>query len=1484
MPFSVRRRKPSGRPSRRLRLLPAPLVVLAGALVALPTATAAAGTADTDPMAAARALAVASGHAVPVDSATTEISTVQADPDGTFTATTSLLPVRVRRDGTWVPVDATLTAAADGTLSPRATPNAVRLSGGGSGPLATLTHEDGTSMAFTLPFPLPAPTVTGDTALYTSVLPGVDLSVSVTDQGGFSDVLIVRDAAAAADPRLAQLTLAADTHGLSLEQAAGGGMEARTADGTVAYVSPRPLMWDSGTAPVPLTEFAPASRAAQAADGASTDAALSGVTGPGSDARVAEVPMSTTAHGLTLAPQRSVLTDPTLHYPLYIDPYTNPVSGTAGHYDEVYSNSSCSDAPQYDKPQTNGEGVGYQNYGGKCGNGIERSYYTISTGNLHEGFQIYDSRVTIATTYAASWDCSHDQPITLHTVNAISSGTDWNSRPGTHDTAFPPVSTTVPSGANANSSCSNHTATFVVTDQAQTLADHDGDGYNAAGDIEGAPNTWTIGLYGNESSSSSNDDYLRVSESLTLTTKFDIAPATPGNAHITPAATGASGACVMTGDGWIGATTYSGAGSNIQLHSTVTSQISGEDVAAHYHVWDRSVLDAGGDALDKSTPASSYLASGTDAVEPIGFSLLDGHEYGWDVYAQDDSTLHLKSPISDHCWFKADLTAPATPVVATNPSFPPVGSGAADPVVYAAAGGTTTFTVTGADNPATDTSCAPGACLSSGIDHFIWKLDALPTPASSTSAALTGTAPDGTGTATLTVPVTNWGVHTLYVAGVDAAGNPSTAPAGYTYTVPWNPSTAINPGDVTGDRIPDLLATTQSGNLDLVPGDQDPAQTPAAAQSGAVSGSAPPVTGPVVVSPAADSPDGTGWNNYLVTHRGNLHGADVDDLFAYNKNTRQFYIVKNDLDPVSDTSFPLTSWSALGGYLGKRFDVVVKDPCATADLVSDASRCRSTDYDATGWHISQMVAPGNVFGNTSGYPAVVTVENGKLWIYQSDGGLHLKNPLLLGDGDWSGQTLIGPGTVQGTPVLWARDDNSGTVYSYPLTVDQTTGLPPLLHAPTRTPLVSGVTTTTGGKLCLASPSAKTADGTVVVVAACDSGAGQQFTLRSDGTVRVLGKCLSTQNAAVAQSTPVVIDTCDGSAIQQWTPAAAGGLTHTSSGKCLADPAANRTPNTQQIIYTCGSSGQNWNGGGSTPLPTGTAQTDIGPLLPANADPVIASPGDINSPAGAADGNPDLYTVDTTGALVEYVGSAPSGTTAHFAAAPVGLGQVTDTASHWWKIDEGTGTSLADCGGDPACTSGLKATLGGSYSWAADSSRGQVLSLSGTTGYAVTGSPAVDTSGSYSVSAWVKLNSTAANSDFVSEAAGDNFGTGFQLYYSSGKKAWAFGRHTSDVNGAPYQGVYGSNAVIGRWTHLVGVYDAGTNQLSIYIDGRLAGTRAYTGTEWAATGPLQIGRGVSGGSYVEYANGQVSNVRVYPVALPPAAASAPGDIPVAIQLG
>jgi hypothetical protein len=1300
---------------RRLALVP----TLAGLLLTVPATSARADDgAPSDPLLAAQTEAVASGQDVPVESLTTETSTVTANPDGMFTSTTNVMPVRVLKDGVWTPVDATLVTNADGTLSPKATPNDVTLSGGGNGPLVTLTNEDGHSMALTMPFPLPAPTVSDDTAVYKSVLPGVDLSVSVTDQGGFSDVLIVHDATAAANPHIKQLSEAASTHGLTLSATDSGGMDATAADGAVAYTSPRPLMWDSSTLPDAPPEIAPTTGDAPA---------TSSADGPGAGANVDTVPMSTTSSGLTLAPDTTVLNDPGTTYPVYIDPFSNPVTKASGHYDEVYSSSTCSDSPQYDKPQPDGEGVGYQRWGGICGTGLERSYYAIPTSGLDPSMQVYDASITVSSTYAASWDCSKDQPITLHTTGSIDSGTDWNNKPGTADDSYAAVKTTIPSAANSNSNCSNHTATFKVPDQAQRIAKY----HSSSGDY------WTIALYGDESTSSSNDNYLRMSSALTMTVKFDIPPGIPTSLHTTPAATGATGACVTSGDGWIGATTYSNAGSNIQLHSTVKANVSGELVRAHYHVWDRTVLDSSGNAYTDSTPDSGYLSSGSDADMPIGFTLKDGHEYGWDVYAQDNySPLYLSSDISDHCWFKTDFTPPDTPDIADNSDVPAVGTGSTAPGIYT--GSQTSFTVTAADGAPSDSSCTPTACLSSGVDHFLWLLDSQPTATTGKSVSITSADSQGTATGKIPVTLPTWGVHTLYVAAVDAAGNISQAPASYTFTVPWNPDTKITPGDISGDGIPDLLATTKTGDLELIPGDTDPAQSPAPAQTGQVTGTTPAINEPVLVSTPADSPDGTVWNNYLIAHRGNLHGADVDDLFAYNRKTAQLYVVPNDRDPADDSAAQLVPWSSFPGYIGKRSgDPVTKDPCQPT--VPD-SRCAGAGYDpSTPWNITQLIAPGNVYGNQQGHPAVITVENGKLWIYQTNNGKHLTDPVLLGDGDWSGLTLIAPGNFQGTPTLWARDNSTGALYTYSLALDSS-GLPPLLHASTHTTL------------------------------------------------------------------PLTL-----------------------------------SPSTY---------------------------------------PTIASPGDLNSPTGGPDGNPDLYAVDTHGELTEYpyvqskvLVSPPQ----YVFSNPVSLGTVTNTATHGWTLDDGTGTTTKDSIGT------LDGTLSGAYSWATDTNRGKVLNLTGTTGYAATSGPAVDTSKSFTVSAWVNLTSLTANSTFVSQSDSAGSANGFQLYYSSGKHAWAFGRHNDDTTSTAFTAAYGGTPATGRWTHLVGVYDASTNQLTLYVNGRQSGTKTFGGTSWNAAGPVQIGRRLFQGTYAEYANAEVSDIHIYNTALPPADAAATGDNPAVSQL-
>ncbi|MGQ5640956.1 MULTISPECIES: LamG-like jellyroll fold domain-containing protein, partial [unclassified Streptomyces] len=141
------------------------------------------------------------------------------------------------------------------------------------------------------------------------------------------------------------------------------------------------------------------------------------------------------------------------------------------------------------------------------------------------------------------------------------------------------------------------------------------------------------------------------------------------------------------------------------------------------------------------------------------------------------------------------------------------------------------------------------------------------------------------------------------------------------------------------------------------------------------------------------------------------------------------------------------------------------------------------------------------------------------------------------------------------------------------------------------------------------------------------------------------------------------------------------------------------------------------------------------------------------------------------------------------------------ATHGWNLDAGSGTTTTDSIG------ALDAPLSGAYSWATDTNRGKVLNLIGTTGYAATSGPAVDTSKGLTVSAWANLTSLSANSTFVSQSDSAGNADGFQIYYSAGKHTWAFGRHNDDTTSTSFTATYGGTPTVGAWTHLVGVYDA-----------------------------------------------------------------------------
>ncbi|MFI9275943.1 hypothetical protein ACIGXM_35400, partial [Kitasatospora sp. NPDC052896] len=115
-----------------------------------PTAPGAAG-APNGPVQQAQARARATGKQVTVDALTTETSMTVANPDGSLTVTRNEQPIRVQKNGSWTPVNATLDKNGDGTFSPAATPSGVTLSGGGSGPLAGFTDAAGHHLALTLP-------------------------------------------------------------------------------------------------------------------------------------------------------------------------------------------------------------------------------------------------------------------------------------------------------------------------------------------------------------------------------------------------------------------------------------------------------------------------------------------------------------------------------------------------------------------------------------------------------------------------------------------------------------------------------------------------------------------------------------------------------------------------------------------------------------------------------------------------------------------------------------------------------------------------------------------------------------------------------------------------------------------------------------------------------------------------------------------------------------------------------------------------------------------------------------------------------------------------------------------------------------------------------------------------------------------------------------------------------------------------------------
>ena len=362
-----------------------------GRVGSTPPPAAAAGSGPSSADAAAAARARATGAPVEVVSRRSPTEQVFARPDGNLSATVSARPVRVqRKDGSWVPVDLTLRRTAGGLVPTAATVDLTLADGGGT-TLATVDVH-GKSLAMSWPTALPAPVVSGATATYADVLPGVDLRLTA-DAEGFEEQLVVRTAAAAANPALRTIRFGlATAGGLTVQAAPDGALSAVDSAGGTVFRSAPPVMWDTPAQPEAVA------------------AGLPGLHRAAVGVRVAD-------GVLELTPDPAVLAAPDLSFPLVIDPSWS-TKGPA--WTEV--NSYDPDSTTWRTVPTS-LAVGYQNYQPPT---RVRSFIRFPLSSAIYGTQIRSATLRLFENWSPSCTAKAMQ---VYATGSFGASTSWNHQP-----------------------------------------------------------------------------------------------------------------------------------------------------------------------------------------------------------------------------------------------------------------------------------------------------------------------------------------------------------------------------------------------------------------------------------------------------------------------------------------------------------------------------------------------------------------------------------------------------------------------------------------------------------------------------------------------------------------------------------------------------------------------------------------------------------------------------------------------------------------------------------------------------------------------------------------------------------------------------------------------------------------------------------------------------------------------------------------------
>ncbi|WP_225099695.1 LamG-like jellyroll fold domain-containing protein [Streptomyces sp. CoH27] len=599
------------------------LPVASASAAALSSSTHKAGTAASFGLTAEEASAKArkTGKDTAATAATTDSSTLTAHPNGTFTLTQSLAPARKRFGHTWKTLDPTLHKNADGSIATAVTSSDLTLSGGGSGPLAVMDSR-GRSLALSLPMRLPAPTLSGATATYRDVLSGVDLIVTADAQGGFSEVLAVKNAQAAANPALAQLTLATRAHGVTVSADHAGNITAADRGRHPVFTASAPQMWDSASSHVSAASVVHDPLTGRDVDRASGQPVNSSAQGPGKGAHHAGIATKVTAKGIALTPPGSLLRGHRTVYPVYIDPDFNAPSASSPRQAWTQTNSYYHSSSYWKSSDLLRVGDQYWD----SPTFTARSFVQIGVPSQIYGSTVLSSQLNFTEEWSPSCTAT---PVQLWKTGTISSSTTWDNPPSMISEVG---SQTVAHGWD--SSCPAA-----------------GVGFDIGSVMQSAANAKTSNLTFGLEAGDETDKYgwKEFANTITVSTTYDHKPDTP--THLTTSPSTSCQDDAIVGDG------------NVTLYAGM-SDPDGGSLGAHFQLFPHGNTST---VIAQSDSNSLTGQSGSTAVYVIPKATLEQAaggkvtEFDWNVAVSD---FKYWGSTSTTCHFSFDPTRPGTPVIA----------------------------------------------------------------------------------------------------------------------------------------------------------------------------------------------------------------------------------------------------------------------------------------------------------------------------------------------------------------------------------------------------------------------------------------------------------------------------------------------------------------------------------------------------------------------------------------------------------------------------------------------------------------------------------------------------------------------------------------------------------------------------------------------------------------------------------------------------